>query len=95
VTADIPGAFIYADMNEILHMKLEGPLAKLLTRVDLKLYKNAPPRKVGGPIWHLASGNAVWEDLTDLKGHRYKVNPYDSCITNKMVDGKQCTMLMI
>jgi hypothetical protein len=37
MTADIPGTFMQADMDEILHMTLEGPLAKLLTRVDPKL----------------------------------------------------------
>jgi hypothetical protein len=39
VTADIPGAFMQVDMDEVLHMKLvEGSLAKLLTKVDPKLY---------------------------------------------------------
>ena len=36
ITADIPGAFMQADMDEVLYMKLEGPLAKLLTKVDPK-----------------------------------------------------------
>jgi hypothetical protein len=39
VTADIPGAFMQAGMDEVIHMKLEGPLARLLTRVDPKLYE--------------------------------------------------------
>jgi hypothetical protein len=38
VTADIPGVFMQADMHEVLHMKLEGPLAELLMKVDPKLY---------------------------------------------------------
>ena len=38
VTLDIPGAFMQADMDEVLYMKLEGPLAHLLTKVDLKQY---------------------------------------------------------
>jgi hypothetical protein len=36
ISADIPGAFMQADMDEVLYMKLEGPLAKLLTKVDPK-----------------------------------------------------------
>ena len=39
VTADVPGAFMQADMNEIVHMKLTGPLAELLMKVDEKKYK--------------------------------------------------------
>jgi hypothetical protein len=38
VTCDIPGAFMQANINEVLHIKLEGPLAKLLTKVDPELY---------------------------------------------------------
>jgi hypothetical protein len=38
VTLDIPGAFMQADMDEVLYMKLEGPLAHLLTKVDPKRY---------------------------------------------------------
>jgi hypothetical protein len=29
VTANIPGAFMQADMDKVIQMKLEGPLAKL------------------------------------------------------------------
>jgi hypothetical protein len=39
VTANIRGAFMQADMDEILHMKLEGPLAKLLVKVNWEKYK--------------------------------------------------------
>jgi hypothetical protein len=38
VTCDIPGAFMQADIDEVLHIRLEGPLAKLLTKVDPELY---------------------------------------------------------
>ena len=29
-TADIPGAFMQADMDDVVHMKLEGTMAELL-----------------------------------------------------------------
>jgi hypothetical protein len=38
VTADISGAFMQGDLDEILHIKLKGPLARLLTRVNPQLY---------------------------------------------------------
>lgn len=31
VTCNIPGAFMQADIDEVIHIHLEGPLAKLLT----------------------------------------------------------------
>jgi hypothetical protein len=30
ITIDIPGAFMHSDMDELINMRLEGQLAKLL-----------------------------------------------------------------
>jgi hypothetical protein len=38
-TVDIPGAFMQADMDDLVHMKLEGKMAELLVRIDPKLYR--------------------------------------------------------
>ena len=38
-TVDIPGAFMQADMEgETVHIKLEGKMADLLTKLDLNIY---------------------------------------------------------
>ena len=37
-TCDISGAFMQADIDEVIHIKLEGPLVMLLTRVDPEKY---------------------------------------------------------
>jgi hypothetical protein len=34
VTVDIPGAFMQSDIDELVHMRLSGPMAELLVRVD-------------------------------------------------------------
>jgi hypothetical protein len=34
VTCDTPGAFMQTDIDKVIHVWLEGPLAKLLTKVD-------------------------------------------------------------
>jgi hypothetical protein len=35
-----------------------------------------------------------WQDLTSqLEKWGFKLNPYDWCVANKMVNGKQCTIL--
>ena len=36
--ADIPGAFLHADMDEELYMLLKGKIAKLIVKLDPKLY---------------------------------------------------------
>jgi hypothetical protein len=38
-SVDIPGAFMQADMEDLVHMKLEGKMAELLVKVDQKLYQ--------------------------------------------------------
>jgi len=38
-TIDMPGAFMQADMEDVVHMKLEGKMAELLVRIDPKLYR--------------------------------------------------------
>ena len=35
-----------------------------------------------------------WKDLTtELKGWGFTINPYDECVANKTINGKQCTVL--
>jgi hypothetical protein len=52
-TADIPGAFMQADMDEVLHMRLEGSLAKLLTRVNPELYTKYLVNEKGKPVLYV------------------------------------------
>jgi hypothetical protein len=63
VTADIPGAFMQADMDEVIHMKLEGPLAKLLTRVDPLLYEKYVVTEKGKPVLYVQLMKALYGTL--------------------------------
>jgi hypothetical protein len=38
-TVNISGAFMQADMDELVHMRLEGTMAELLVKLDQKLYQ--------------------------------------------------------
>jgi hypothetical protein len=104
VTLDIPGAFMQADMDEVLYMKLEGPLAHLLTKVDPKQYSQFVATETGKKVIYVKLKKALygtlqaallfWKDLFGyLQEMGFKLNPYDQCIANKMIDGKQCTIL--
>jgi len=104
ITADIPGAFMQADMDEVLYMKLEGPLAKLLTKVDQKKYKKFVEYEKGKPVMYvrlkkvlygtLEASLLFWQDLSEhLTKWEFTVNPYDECVMNKMIEGKKCTIL--
>jgi hypothetical protein len=38
-TVDLPGAFMQADMDEVVHMRMEGKMAELLVRINPQLYR--------------------------------------------------------
>jgi hypothetical protein len=37
-TVDIPGAFMQANMDELVHMRLDGQMAELMTQIDPVTY---------------------------------------------------------
>jgi hypothetical protein len=85
-------------------MKLEGPLAQLLTKVDPKHYSQFVASERGKKVIYVKLKKALygtlqaallfWKDLSGyLQEMGFKLNPYDRCVANKMIDGKQCTTL--
>ena len=38
-TVDIPGAFMHSEMDEVLHLRLDGPMDELVCKVDEKIYR--------------------------------------------------------
>jgi hypothetical protein len=104
MTCDVPGAFMQVDVDEIVHVRLVGPLAELLTKVDPDLYTQYVTTERGKPVLYVQLQKALYGTLSaamlfwkDLSGHLrrngFKPNPYDSCVMNKMFNGKQCTVL--
>ena len=100
ITCDIPGAFMQTDINELIHIKLEGELAELLVCLDptyqkfityknkkLVIYTELSKALYGT----LQAALLFWKDLTKfLKGQGFESNPYDWCIMNKNIDSQQC-----
>jgi hypothetical protein len=50
VTCDIPGAFLNPDINEVLHMCIDGPMAEMLVEIDPDLYGPCLTEKHGKPV---------------------------------------------
>jgi hypothetical protein len=103
-TVDIPGAFMQADMDELVHMKLEGKMAELLIKLEPKLYRKFVQIEKGKPVLYVELKKALygtlraallfWKKLSaQLQEWGFEVNPYDWCVANKMINGKQCTIL--
>ena len=104
ITCDVPGAFMQVDIDEVVHIRLEGALAELLTKVDPELYTKYQVKEKGKVVLYVQLGKALYGTLSasmlfwkDLSGHLladgFVPNPYDSCVMNKTVNGTQCTVL--
>jgi hypothetical protein len=104
VTCDIPGAFMQANIDEVIHIHLEGPLAKLLTKVDPELYMKFLCKEGEKDVMYVHLMKALygtlqaallfWKDLSGyLVEQGFVLNPYDNCVANKVIDGEQCTIL--
>jgi len=103
-TADLPGAFMQADMDELVHVRLVGKMVEMLLEIDRELYGPYVVYEKGEPVIYVellkalyGTVRAAWlfyETLTTkLEGWGFEMNPYDPCVANKMINGKQCTVI--
>jgi len=54
MVTDIPGAFLHTDMEGVVHMVLEGEIAKLIVNIELKTYNKYV-------LWHCDVSNVFVE----------------------------------
>ena len=104
-TVDISGAFMQAGMEgDDVHMKMEGKMAELLVKLDPKLYRKYITSENGKSVLYVTPKKALYGTLqaammfwkmlsTSLQEWGFKINPYDWCVANKIVDGKQLTIV--
>ena len=100
---DIPGAFMQADMDPGVYMRIDGAMAELLMEIDYDMYHPHMVMEKGKPVIYVELLKALygtlraaclfWETLSrKLQEWGFTLNPYDSCVANKYVDGQQCTI---
>jgi Reverse transcriptase (RNA-dependent DNA polymerase) len=103
-TVDIPGAFMQADMDKMVHMQREGTMAELLARLDPKLYCKYIKTERNKTVLYVELKKALygtlctallfWKLLTSkLEAWGFVINPYDWCVANKTINGHQCTII--
>ena len=103
-TVDIPGAFMQSDMEgRDTYMKIEGKMVDILSKVDPSLYEEHTTTENGKKVLYVKLKKALygtvqasllfWKNLTEvLVSWGFEINPYDWCVENKEVDGKQLTI---
>ena len=104
--ANIPGAFIHTDTvhgNRIVRARVCVILADLLVKIESAKFVDNFFLEGGQKVIYAALNKSLcgdlivsllfWKDLSGALGcWRFEMNLYDSCIMNKSLDGKQCTI---
>ena len=102
---DVPVAFLQADMpeDETVHVHITGIMVDILLGIDPEMYgpyvvmegkeKVLYLELLQATYGTLRAAHLFWEKLSgELQEWGFKANPYDSCVVNKMINGKQCTI---
>ena len=105
-TCDIDGAFLRMVMNKRTHVILDGKMVDLIITANPSRYKDyvSYNKKGNKVLWlevkkalygYMESVRLLWEDITDRLENKlgFIGNPYDMCVANRVIEGKQCTIL--
>ena len=102
-TADISGAYLLADMKDYVLIRLEGESADIMCKVDSSYTKYITYNKKGKPVLYMQLEKALYGCLqsairwyetfvSKLESMGFKINPYDPCVANAIIEGSQCTI---
>jgi len=103
-TADIPGAFLQATMDDDVYIKFEGKMVDLLIGLDSAKYSPCVCTYKGRRFIYTKAIKAIYGTLRaallfyqlfsgELKKWGFSANPYDACTMNKIVNEKQLTIV--
>ena len=103
-TADVAGAYLNAEMEDFVLMRLEGHDAELMCEVNPVYREYMSKDGKGRPVLYLRLARALygcvksamlWYKLFTgtLQKLGFKLNPYDSCVANANIAGAQCTIV--
>ena len=108
LSADIPNAFIQtpmpeAEVGERVIMKITGVLVDLLVEIAPETYGPYVVFESGKKVLYVKLLKAMYGQLIasllwykkfrgDLENIGYEFNPYDPCVANKIINGKQHTV---
>ena len=102
-SVDLPGFFLQTDQDEKILLKLTGAVALLLVESDSKWKKHL--RKENGKwVIYVICKKAIYGTMNAallaykklaklFRSWNFKMNPYDACVWNKLVNGKQFTIV--
>jgi Reverse transcriptase (RNA-dependent DNA polymerase) len=107
MSVDIPNAFIQTNIeskdNEKMTMKIRGPLVDMLLELEHELYSPFVVHEYGEKVIYVFLVKALYGTLisallfykklkNDLESIGFKINPYDPCVANRVINNKQHTV---
>ena len=101
-TADVGGAFLHGEMKDFVLLKVTGESVDIMCKVNPG-YEEYVTMENGKRVLYLQLLKAlygcvksalIWYDLftSVLVKMDFELNPYDKCVANKIINGKQCTV---
>ena len=100
---DVPGAFMQADIDELVHVRFTGEMVKILLNIDKEMYGEYVVMERGEQVMELLkalygtlrAAHLFWQKLSkqliDVWG--FVPNKYDDCVVNKTINGSQMTVV--
>lgn len=108
MTADIPNAFVQTDIEkkeigQRIIMKIRGPLVDMLIELSPETYAAYVVYEGKNKVLYVIMEKALYGMLQssllyykkfrkDIESIGFKVNPYDPCVANRIINGKQHTV---
>ena len=99
---DIKGAYLNAKMKDVVIMKIVGPEVDMFCNLDASFRKFITYEKgkkvlytqLDKALYGCVQSALLWYELYSdtLKDMGFTLNPYDLCVANSMINGKQCTV---
>ena len=105
VVLDVPGAFMQAKIDELVHIRLTGAMVTLLLEIDHEMYKDYVVVEKGERVMYmellkalygtLRAAHLFWQKLSKqlIDEWGFTPNKYDDCVANKMINGQQMTVV--
>jgi hypothetical protein len=101
-TADVAGAYLHADQDDFTLIKLEGVSVDIMCDVckeckEFVTYKNGTKAlclRLLKALHGCVKSALLWHELFTgtLAQMGFELNPCDTCVANKIVNRKQCTI---
>ena len=102
---DVPGAFMQADIDELVHVRFTSEMVMMLLQIDKQMYSKYVVMEKGEQVMYMELLKALYGTLRAVRLFWQKLskllidvwgfvpNKYDDCVVNKMINNSQMTVV--